>query len=104
MIRRFTFLTLIAIACRPASPPAAGDDVSPVTISEALARHTDSLLSVPGVVGVGEGQLDGKPAIQILVVELTAALRSRLPTVLDGHPVQLVGTGVIRAQPDSASR
>lgn len=75
-----------------------------MTISEAVARHTDSLLAIPGVVGVGEGQLDGKPAVQIMVAELTGDLRRRLPATLSGHPVQVVETGVIRAQPDSSSR
>jgi len=75
-----------------------------VTISEAVARYTDSLMAIPGVVGVGEGQLEGKPAVQVMVVELTSELRRRLPTTLNGHPVQIVETGVIRAQPDSSSR
>ena len=72
-----------------------------MTITESLARHTDSLMAIPGVVGVGEGRVDGKPAIQIMVVELTTDLRRRLPTRLSGHKVQIVETGVIRAEPET---
>ena len=73
-------------------------------IDDVLKTSTPRLLAIPGVVGVGEGQLEGKPAVQVMVVELTSELRRRLPTTLNGHPVQIVETGVIRAQPDSSSR
>ena len=101
MIRRTLILGILIVACRPASPPAAGDDVSPVTITQSLARHTDTLMAIPGVVGVGEGQLDGKPAIQIMVARRSPELDRRLPDQLDGFPVQVVETGVIRPQADS---
>jgi hypothetical protein len=72
-----------------------------MSITEALTRHTDSLMSLPGVVGVGEGRIEGAPAIQVLVVRRTPDLQRRLPSSLEGYPVDIVETGVIEAQPDS---
>jgi hypothetical protein len=93
-------VSLLLIACRPASGPA-GDAPLRVTITETLARHTDGLLAIPGVVGVGEGQLHGDAAVQVLVVRRTPELERRLPSSLEGYPVHVVETGVIEAQPDS---
>ncbi len=73
-----------------------------MTIGQVLARHTDSLMAIPGVVGVGEGELHGKPAVQILVAQDSPDLRRQLPTTLDGYPVQVVQSGVIEAQPDDS--
>jgi hypothetical protein len=72
-----------------------------MTITEALAAHTDSLMAIPGVVGVGEGAVEGRPAVHVLVTELSEALRRRLPDQIEGFPVQVVETGVIRPQQDS---
>lgn len=72
-----------------------------MTIGEVLARHTDSLMAIPGVVGVGEGRLDDRPAVQVLISQDSPAIRRNLPTQLGGFPVQVVVSGVIRAQPDS---
>lgn len=75
-----------------------------MTIDEVLARHTDSLMAIPGVTGVAHGELNGKPAVQVLVVTATTELRRRLPHTLDGYPVQVVETGVIEAQPDDTGK
>lgn len=66
-------------------------------IQQVLERHTDSLLSVPAVVGVAQGESGGRPVIQILVVHRTPELEARLPRTLDGYPVVIVETGEIRA-------
>jgi len=75
--------------------PAALDAVRKVKI-----RHEAQLLSVPGVVGVGIGQSDklpGEAAIEIYVKESTSAMRSQLPSSLDGIEVKIVETGEIHA-------
>ena len=72
-----------------------------MTISEVLAAHTDSLMRIPGVVGVGEGRLAGSPSVHVMVTRITPELRERLPKTLDGYPVNVVATGVIEAQSDS---
>ena len=72
-----------------------------MSITDALARHTDSLMAIPGVVGVGEGRVKDQPSIQVLVVRKSAELAARLPSSLEGYPVDIVETGVIEAQADS---
>ena len=72
-----------------------------MSITDALARHTDSLMAIPGVVGVGEGRVKHQPSIQVLVVRRSADLVARLPSSLEGYPVDIVETGVIEAQADS---
>jgi hypothetical protein len=74
---------------------AALDDVRKVKI-----RHEAQLMSVPGVVGVGIGQsekLPGQAAIEIYVKEPASAMRSQLPSSLDGIEVKIVETGEIHA-------
>ena len=75
-----------------------------MTIETALARHADSLMALPGVVGVAQGESDGKPAITLLVLRRPSDLEARLPRVLDGFPVVVVESGEIRAQDSSARR
>ena len=72
-----------------------------MTISEVLRIHTDSLMALPGVQGVAQGEQDGRPTVQVLVAELTDDLRGRLPREIEGYVVQVVESGVIRAQPGS---
>ncbi|HEU4830252.1 MAG TPA: hypothetical protein VFT04_13745 [Gemmatimonadales bacterium] len=72
-----------------------------MTISDVLAAHTDSLMRIPGVTGVGEGRMAGGPSVHVLVTRITPELRRRLPTTLGGYPVNVVETGVIEAQADS---
>lgn len=74
-----------------------------MTIAAAIERHSAELLEISGVVGVAEGVSDGKPVVQILVVQRTPALEARIPRTLEGHPVVIVETGEIRAQ-DSTRR
>lgn len=73
-----------------------------MTIEEVLRIHADSLMSLPGVQGVGQGESAGRPTIQVLVTGMTPELRQRLPREIEGYTLQVVETGVIRAQPDSA--
>ena len=95
-------LFLNLLACSPAPGRPAGGPPDRMTISQVLAAHTDSLMRIPGVVGVGEGRVAGGPSVHILVSRLTPELRARLPRSLDGYPVAIAETGVIEAQSDSS--
>lgn len=66
-----------------------------MNIEEAFARHHDSLMAIPDVTGIGIGGKDGKPAIVIMVKQLTADLIARLPKTLEGHLVVVEETGDI---------
>lgn len=67
------------------------------TIEQVLREHTESLMSVPGVVGTGEGECDSEPCIRVFVVEKTADLLSQIPSSLEGYAVEVQETGEIKA-------
>ena len=69
----------------------------PRPIADVLREHTDSLMALPGVVGTAQGELDGKPCVMVLVVELTDELKAQIPEELDGYPVVISETGEIKA-------
>lgn len=68
-----------------------------MSIEQVFNRHQDQLMGVPGVTGVGIGEKDGKPAIIVMVRELTQDVGSRLPQVIEGHPVVVEQSGEIIA-------
>jgi hypothetical protein len=72
-----------------------GVQTPPEAIGEVLARETPALLSVPGVVGTGQGLCDGRPCIYVYVCAMTPEARSRIPAVLDGYRVVVKETGEI---------
>ena len=74
------------------------DSMSLTDINAVLRAHDDELMAIPGVGGVYVGLLDDgeTPCIKIMVVEKTPELEEQLPKSLDGHPVRVEETGVIR--------
>ena len=76
-----------------------GQTMATKSIEETLKAHTDGLMAISGVVGVGQGLLDNTPCIKVFVVEKTPELQRLIPKVLDGHPVVLQQSGVIKALP-----
>jgi hypothetical protein len=68
-------------------------------IEATLRAHTDALMAIPGVVGVGQGLLGETPCIKVFVVGKTSALQQKIPRALDGHPVVVEQTGEFQAQP-----
>jgi len=69
------------------------------TIEEVINEHTEELMSIPGVVGVGQGLCDTNPCIKIYVIKKTPYLDKKIPNVLDSYKVMIEVTGEIRAQP-----
>ena len=67
------------------------------SIAEVLMEHTDSLLSISGVVGTAEGRRNGEPCIKVLVIEKTPALLRRIPSSLGGYTVAIEEAGEIQA-------
>jgi hypothetical protein len=57
-------------------------------------------MAMSGVVAVGQGELrDGTPSIQIFIRSRDEALMKSLPSKLEGHPVEVVVAGDIKAMP-----
>lgn len=67
------------------------------TIQTVLKEHTNSLMTLPGVVGTGLGECSGKPCIKVFVVKKTSDLLKQIPSTLEGHPVEVQETGEFRA-------
>ena len=69
------------------------------TIVEVLKEHTEELMSIPGVVGIGKGLCNDKPCIKVLVTEPTLEMVQKMPDNIQGYQVMIEDTGEIRAQP-----
>jgi len=70
-----------------------------MTIEEALKKHTEALMSIPGVVGTGQGLCEGSPCIRVFIIGKTPEIERRIPETLEGHRVEVVVTGRIKAEP-----
>ena len=66
-------------------------------ITHVLERHRKTLIMVPGVVGIGEGELEGKPCVKVFVERKTNEIDERIPSTLDGYAVCVVESGRFRA-------
>ena len=67
-------------------------------IDAVLRAHDKELLAIPGVVGVYVGLLPDQttPCLKVMVVKKTKDLEQAIPKSLEGYPVELDETGVIR--------
>jgi hypothetical protein len=69
-----------------------------MAIDEVLARHEESLMAVPGVVGVGVTEQGGQPAVLVMLSHVTPESKA-LSEEIDGYPVVKEVTGEITAFP-----
>ena len=66
-------------------------------INRVMEAHADELMAIDGVTAVAVGVLDdGTPCIQVYIVRNTDELARRIPKTLDGHPVLVEVSGIIR--------
>lgn len=68
-------------------------------LAQVLERHASELMHLPGVIGVGEGESEGQPAIVVFVEQRTTEIAARLPKQIEGYAVVLRETGEVKAQP-----
>ncbi len=66
-------------------------------IKEVLKKHTAELMEVPGVAGVAEGESQGKPCIRVFVLERNSEFLKRIPSTLEGYPIQVEESGEFQA-------
>lgn len=83
----------------PPQPPAVVPDTAVHSIEDVLAVHTDSLLALDGVTGVGQALCEGGPCLRVYVQARTPELDAQLPDAIGGYPVEVVVTGQIRPRP-----
>lgn len=68
-------------------------------IEEVLKERARELMSIPGVVGAGQGLCEGKPFIKVFVIKKTPDLDQKIPKTLEGYPVVIEETGEIKVFP-----
>jgi hypothetical protein len=85
------------------SPSRTGKMKTSKTIEEVLKTHTKYLMSIPGVVGTGEGSCEGRPCIKVYVRQITPQLSEQIPKALEGYMVVPVETGEFEAFPEKGS-
>lgn len=66
---------------------------------EVLEQHTDELMAIPGVVGVGQGLCGKKPCIKVFAVKRVPELDKKIPRQLEGYAVSVEETGEIKKRP-----
>lgn len=76
-----------------------GNQMTAKPIVEVLKEHAKTLMSIPGVVGAGQGLCGGKPCIKVFVIKKTPELEQKLPETLEGYPVAIEETGEVKALP-----
>ncbi len=69
-------------------------------IEEVLADHTDSLMSIPGVVGTAQSLCNDADCIKVYVEQLTDEIREKIPSTIEGYPVDIEATGAFQALPE----
>ena len=96
-----TFIVLVSVSWLFAASLACSQQgekyMQQKTIQTVLKEHTNSLMTLPGVVGTGLGECSGKPCIKVFVVKKTPDLLKQIPSTLEGHPVEVQETGEFRA-------
>jgi len=66
-------------------------------IDSVLADHVPKLMQIEGVVGVYHGETEKKePCVKVMVEKRTGVLEQKIPKSLEGYPVLIEETGVIR--------
>jgi hypothetical protein len=73
------------------------DKMNEKSIKTVLEENTDFLMSIGGVVGIGQGLCENKDCIQIFVTTKTAEINEKIPKSLAGYKVTIVETDEIIA-------
>ena len=94
---------LLSIACSaairsPVNQTGQQESMTRKDINAVLKDHDKELLTIPGVVGVYIGLLpdDKTPCLKVMVVKETEDLKRRIPKSIEGYPVLIEESGVIR--------
>ncbi len=95
------FLFSICCASEKLNCRLGGNSTPEKAIEAVLKERTNELMSIPGVVGTGQGLCDDQPCIKVLVVKETPEVDQKIPRMLEGYPVVIEETGKIRALPNS---
>jgi hypothetical protein len=90
-------------AAMPYDPGQASGGTGQSLVGSVLARHERALMAIDGVVGVGIGRTRiGDDAIVLYLRD--ASVQQRVPTQVEGYPVETTVTGEIDAYRSTKSR
>lgn len=99
-------IALIAAGCQARAPePAASSTPAPAPAAEhaadqslslVIARHATELMGIPGVVGVYEGETEGRPVLRVMVLSRADSTLKRIPKTLEGYDVEVEVGGPIK--------
>lgn len=65
------------------------------SIEQVLETHTDSLMAIRGVEGVGQALCDDVPCIRVYASRMTSEIKSEVPDSIEGYAVDVEVTGPI---------
>ncbi len=91
-------ITCSAAMQSPVNPAEQQQSMTQKDINAVLRDHDKELLAIPGVVGVYVGLLpdDKTPCLKVMVVKESEDLKRRIPKFIEGYPVLIEESGVIR--------
>ena len=96
-------IILLSLACsaslwNQANQTGQHESMTRKDINAVLKDHDKDLMAIPGVVGVFVGLLpdDKTPCLKVIVVKETEDLKRRIPNFIEGYPVLIEESGVIR--------
>lgn len=102
-------LALAAMSCTQKMPDprnphhqvALGDTMrmNLVPIADVLARQTPSLMTIKGVTGTGQGEVDGKPVIVVYTSHISRENWIAIPRKIEGYGVDIREVGDVKAPP-----
>ena len=97
----FTGTAFVAFAFVGCTGPGAGvgspRETPTVTAAQAIALHSDSIMSIPGVVGLYEGRTDkGETVIRVMLADRTREAMRMVPRKLEGYRVEVEESGPIQ--------
>lgn len=73
------------------------------SIEDVLKKHIKELMSVRGVIGAAQGLCLDKPCIKVYVIKKTDEIKKKIPSNIEGYPVEIEETGHIRAMPSRSN-
>ena len=90
-------LCLISLSCSSKDEDQIKNTMPPgSTISDVLHKYTPSWMKIPGVVGTGEGESEGRPCILVFVIKKSDEITRKIPSVVDGFRVVIHETGEVK--------
>jgi hypothetical protein len=84
----FAFPLVLLAQCGREEPPRE-------PLAQVIAASDDSLLAIPGVVGVYEGLSGDEPVIRVMILARADSIVRRLPKRLGGYRVELEAGGAV---------